>query len=234
MKSVVLGPATLYLGDAAEIVPTLPKVDLLATDPPWGVEYRSNFGQRFDVIAGDRGEVDVPSILQSCVRRLEEGRHAYVFGPSTLLAGVDGLTPAVELVWDKQHLGMGDLTIPWGPCHEPISFALAYPPKKRRGNRGALAARMRQGSVLRVQRVSSDQIKHPNEKPVEVMRRIVEASSNVGDLVLDPFMGSASTIVAALVSGRRAIGIEIDERYFAAARERVQRILPVLGQLESA
>lgn len=234
MRSVALGPATLYLGDAAEVVPTLPKVDLLATDPPWGVEYRSNFGQRFDVIVGDRGEVDVPAILQLCVRRMHEGRHAYVFGPSSLIAGVDGLTPSVELIWDKQQLGMGDLTLPWGPCHEPISFAIAYPPKKRAGGRGGLAARMRRGSVLRVQRVSSDQLHHPNEKPVEVMRQIVESSSSVGDLVLDPFMGSASTVIAALVSGRRAIGIEVDEGYFGQAVERVQRILPTLRQLESA
>ncbi|MBX3205146.1 MAG: site-specific DNA-methyltransferase [Labilithrix sp.] len=237
MKSVALGPATLYLGDAAEIVPTLESVDLLATDPPWLIAQQSHGrrkGDLFGVIHGDRGEVDVPSILTASVRRLRDHRHLYVFGPAHLLELVPQISTPRELIWDKEMHGGGDLTTPWGPGHEPISFAVRSQ-RTTAKTEGVFAARMRQSSVLRGARANAaGTTRHPHEKSLEVMRRIVEASSNLGDLVLDPFMGSGTTIVAALLEGRRAIGIEIDERWFDVAVERVQRILPMLRQLESA
>lgn len=240
MKRVELGPVTLYLGDAAEIVPTLSEtVDLIATDPPWGVNFQSGYRTsipKYDVIHGDRGEVDVPAILSACVKKLRKKRHVYVFGPRDLVASVDALTPPTELIWDKERTGMGDLSLPWAPAHEQIHFSVkVQSAAERKEGRGNATARLRQASVLRgFVRPDGNASVHPNEKPVPLMRRIVEASSNLGDLVLDPFMGSASTVVAALVSGRRAIGIEIDEKYFAAAVERVQRILPTVQLLESA
>lgn len=239
--AITLGPATLYLGDAAEVVPTLDPVDLLATDPPWLISQASH-GRRqattmpaFGVIHGDRpGEVDVPAILTAAVRRLRDHRHVYVFGPAHLLAPVPQLSTPRELIWDKEMHGGGDLTTPWGPGHEPISFAVRSQRTSAKSE-GAFAARMRQSSVLRGARANAaGTVRHPHEKSVEVMRRIVEASSNLGDTVLDPFMGSGTTIVAALLEGRRAIGVEVDERYFNVAVERVQRILPTLRQLERA
>src|SRR5213078_2505724 len=62
---------------------------------------------------------------------------------------------------------------------------------------------------------------HPTQKPIRVLRQLVEWGSNPGDLVLDPFMGVGSTGVAALELGRRFIGIELDETYVAAARRRI-------------
>lgn len=236
-KRVELGPVTLYLGDAREIVPTLTgEVDLLATDPPYGIKYQSNFsGEKFDVIHGDSGEVDVPAILVACVKKLTKQRHVYVFGPAALLEGVAGLTSPVALIWDKENIGMGDLSLPWGPGHEPIHFAVHIPSAAHRAmGKGRLAARMRQGSVIRARRLPQRTLLHPHEKPVDLLRRIVEASSCLDETVLDPFMGCGSTVIAALVSGRRAIGIEIDERYFDEAVDRVQRIMPTLQLLESA
>lgn len=238
MRSVILGPATLYLGDAAIVVPTLDDVDLLATDPPWNVAYESSYrrASSFGVIHGDRGEVDVNAILRQSVDKLRRNRHAYVFGPSKLITGIEKLTTVTELTWDKELIGMGDLSLPWGKSHEPIQFAVAVHSKSdRAAGRGALAARLRQGSVLRGMRANGvTSNRHPHEKSLAVMRRLIEASSNIDDVVLDPFMGSGSTVVAALVEGRCAIGVEIDERYFDLACERVSRILPTLKMLESA
>lgn len=231
----------LYLGDAASIIPTLEEpIDLLATDPPWGVGYESH-GYRikaptFGVIHGDRGEVDVAAILNACAGKMRRKRHAYVFGPRSLLDGVATLTAHTELIWDKERTGTGNLEMPWGPAHEVITFAVREPSAacRARGD-GRLSARMRKGSVLRFQRPDKSAASpHPNEKPVDLMRSIVESSSCHGDLVVDPFMGSGATIVAALLEGRRAIGIEIDERYFDAAKRRVEALLPTLRELESA
>lgn len=63
---------------------------------------------------------------------------------------------------------------------------------------------------------------HPTGKPVALMRQIIESSSLVGDLVLDPFAGAGSTLVAAVVSGRQAIGIELEEKYCERAARRLR------------
>jgi len=66
-------------------------------------------------------------------------------------------------------------------------------------------------------------LRHPTEKPVALMRLLIESSSLPGEIVLDPFAGVGSTLVAAVVTGRRAIGIEIDERYAEIAAERLRK-----------
>jgi hypothetical protein len=228
--------ARLYLGDAASILPTLKDdVDLLATDPPYGIAYQSNYrAEPSPVIAGDRGEVDVPAIIGACLPRLGRMRHVYAFGPKEALSH-PRLVSHVELVWDKEITGMGDLQCPWGPSHENITFAIHAPWRSdRTRERGKLSARLRAGSVLRVPRVNSKHLCHPNQKPVALMRQIIESSSSFGETVLDPFMGSGSTIVAALLSGRQAVGIEINDLHFEHAVERIERLGPTLQQLESA
>lgn len=235
------GGVQLFLGDAAEVLSRIDvTIDLVATDPPYGVGYFSH-GRRlatpaFGVIHGDLGEVDVPRILGLATGLLREKRHVYVFGPRDLVAGVERLTSVTDLVWDKGMMGGGNLELPWGPAHEPITFAVCVASRvnRARGD-GRLAARMRSGSVLRVLRPNSGSAnRHPNEKPVGLMRQIVESSSRHGDLVLDPFMGSGSTVVAAILEGRRAIGIEIDPRYFEVAKRRVEALAPLMRELESA
>jgi DNA modification methylase len=230
----------LFLGDSAIIAPTLEQTfDLLATDPPYGVGFRSNrreATEKFEIMHGDQGEVDVPAILRACVLKLRPFRHAYVFGPETLVAGIERLTDPVTLIWDKENIGMGDLSLPRGPSHEPINFSVHVPSKanKIRGD-GRLAARLRQGSILRALRPNASGVKrHPSEKPVEVMRQIIESSSCANEIVFDPFMGSGSTVVAALLEGRRVVGIEKDEKYFTIARQRVEALLPLLRQLGGA
>ncbi len=230
----------LFLGDSSIILPELHMTfDLIATDPPYGIEYQSNRREatdKFEIMQGDRGEVDVPAILRACVTKLKPFRHTYVFGPPTLLAGVERLTDPVALIWDKINIGMGDLSLPRGPSHESINFAVHVPSRanKIRGD-GRLAARLRQGSILRALRPNASDVKrHPSEKPVEVMRQIIESSSCAGEIVVDPFMGSGSTIVAALLAGRRAVGIEKDPKYFEVAKKRVENLLPLLAQLEGA
>ncbi len=231
----------LYLADSAVVVPELAEVDLLVTDPPYGVEYQSNFrNERLEVMQGDGGtDTDrqaVVGILRAAVLKLRRGRHVYVFGPPEPLREIERLTAHASLIWDKGIIGMGNLSLPRGPSHEPINFAVTQLSKaNREDGRGSLSARLRQGSVIRVDRPNSLAVRrHPSEKPVAVMRQLVESSSCLGDLVLDPFMGSGATIVAALLTGRRAIGIEKDPKHFDVARGRVEALLPLLDLLDSA
>lgn len=220
----------IYLGDCRDVLPLLPKAgaDLLVTDPPYGVAYRSNYGGNFAAIAGDEDASWVPEALGLAAEALRDKRHAYIFGPRGLVA--PPFRASVELVWDKGALSMGDLSQPWAAAHEPITFAvLVRSSEKGRGN---LPARLRSGSVLNYSRPSAT--RHPTEKPVPLLRRLIESSTLPGETVLDPFVGVGSTLVAAAVEGRGGIGIELDERYVETAAARVDKALDALRYLEEA
>ena len=217
------GLARIYHGDCREVLGELPRdtADAIVTDPPYGQNYVSNRGTMGGVV-GDDGTLDVPAALVLACRALRRGRHAYIFGRFDL--STTPLTAAVELVWDKQIIGMGNLSLPWSESHEPITFAVyELSAANRAKGYGRLAARMRQGSVIRCQRVQSGEATHPTQKPVPLLRQLIESSSVMGELVLDPFMGSGSTLVAATLEDRRSIGIEVEERYCEIAAKRLAR-----------
>lgn len=220
--------ATVVLGDATgpDVINAAPTADLLATDPPYGVRWQSGCrAEKYPELAGDDGTLDVPAVLGAWTRRLKTNRHAYVFGyrPDQLAESMK-LGGTTELVWDKTSVGLGDLTLPWGPSREPITFGVYNnSAKARQEGGGRLAARMRQGSVLSITRRSGVNSRHPTEKPVRLMAQIVESSSLRGELVIDPFSGGGSTLVAAILTGRRAYGVELDARYANVTVDRVRK-----------
>jgi site-specific DNA-methyltransferase (adenine-specific) len=219
---------TIYHGDCRDVLSDLPQVDLLITDPPYGVNWQSGYRHRkFDCIEGDKPE-DEMAILESlrlALMILKNRRHLYIFGNLNL--ATLQITSTCELIWDKGRMGMGDVALPWAPQHETITFGVyvdsSYDRKSERGN---LSARLRKGSIISVQRLDGNVYQHPTEKPILLLRQLIESSSVIGELVLDPFMGVGSTLVAARIEGRKAIGIEIEERYCETAAKRLaQRCL---------
>ena len=218
---------TIYHADCRDVLPDLPKADLMLTDPPYGVGWQSGYReQKFPILTGDDDcTLDVVNTIGSMLPSLKENRHMYIFGNFDF-SSLPSLERSCELIWDKAICGMGNLEIPWGPQHERITFAIYKPIKRQRLN-GALSVRLRKGSIIRVPRLNADAvINHPTEKPVLLLRQLIESSSVIGDLVLDPFMGVGSTLVAARIEGRKAIGIEIEERYCEIAAQRLaQRCL---------
>lgn len=152
-----------------------------------------------------------------------------------MLEGLDVSEPT-HIVWDKAILGVGDLQNPWGPSWEPIWFSLSFPSAAERiDGAGSLSVRLRRGTVIRCQRPNGRGVnRHPTEKPVELLRQLIECSSMLGETVLDPFAGSGSTLVAATIEGRRSIGIELEERYCEVAAERLQRAEGIYTRLVTA
>lgn len=224
------GQITIYHADCRDVLPMMPKasVDLLVTDPPYGVAWQSNQRkQAFDRIAGDNDQETALSGLSMALNCLKDKRHIYLFGRYDL-SGLP-LTAPCELIWDKQIFNAGDLTSTWGNQHEYITFTTLRRARTERESGGRLTARMRRGSVLRYLRPSGSAVnRHPTEKPVDLLRELIESSSCLGETVLDPFMGSGSTIEAAQREGRRAIGIEIEEKYCEIAVKRLQQaVLPL-------
>ena len=117
------------------------------------------------------------------------------------------------IVWDKVMHGSGALELCWAPQHEMILFAA----KGRHELRGK-----RPKDVVRVQRVDPLKLVHPYEKPLPLLRKLIEASTDEGQTVLDPFMGSGTTGLAAMQCGRGFTGIEIDRKYFELAERRIK------------
>lgn len=227
---------SIYLGDCREILPTLAREshDLIVTDPPYGVGWQSNArSESFAPIAGDDGSLDVPAALSLAGLALRRSRHAYVFGRFDLAFP---LVAKADLVWDKELMGSGDLTSAWGPSHEPIMFAYRVADRAAANMRGgAVPARLRHGTVIRCKRPNATGVRrHPTEKPVALLRQLVESSSHVGESVLDPFLGSGSTLVAAVLEGRVGLGIELDEGYAETAAKRVDAALDAIKHIERA
>ncbi|KKL96504.1 hypothetical protein LCGC14_1843760 [marine sediment metagenome] len=220
---------TIYLGDCREVLPLLGPVDLVLTDPPYGVRWQSNHrAQKFAEIEGDTGTDAAVEAIALALPLLRTYRHIYVFGRYDF--GGLPVTAPVELIWDKGTPSGGDTASPWGKAHEYIQF-MSYVPSKAnvRKGYGKLSARLRKGSVISVHRITGAAVtRHPTEKPVLLLRQMIESSSLIGDTVLDPFAGVGSTLVAAVVEGRKAIGIEIEERYCEIAAQRMsQAVLPL-------
>lgn len=229
------GDAVLYCGRWEDVLPNLPadSIDLTVADPPYGVAWQSRRrATLFEPLAGDDGTFDGTGLLRECGRLSKRNRHVYVFGLDSfgplLAAGLIG--GETDLVWDKGCLGSGDLSLPWAPAHERILFGVFVRSKVNTDKgEGRLAARLRRSSVLRHDRPNADAVtRHPTEKPVGLLRELIESSSLLGETVLDPCAGVGSTLVAARLEGRRAIGVEVEERYCATAVERLaQQALPL-------
>jgi site-specific DNA-methyltransferase (adenine-specific) len=173
------------------------------------------------MIAGDECNAFVTDALRHALKALRINRHFYVFGPDM----VSDLTvcPTLELIWDKGRLSAGGcMDTPWSSGHERVTFGL-YSPYKSHRNVGHGAVRMRRSSIIKVPKISngSGSFVHPNQKPVELMRVLIEASSQFDETVFDPFAGSGATLVAAVEEGRKAIGVEIDEAYCEVIAKRL-------------
>ena len=213
----IIGNATLYLGDCREILPTLPKVDAVITDPPYGIGYVSSWRKhsRIEMLANDD---DAPTdAVGDMAALLTEGGAMYLatrfdvaaqWNDAILAAGLTIKTP---IFWDKGNHTSGDLEGDFGARVEVFIFAH----KGRHKLRGKRLA-----NLWSIPRDPAGD--HPTPKPVALMERMITCSTDAGAVVLDPFMGSGSTGVACVHLDRRFIGCEVEPRYFDIACRRIE------------
>jgi DNA modification methylase len=204
---------TLYHADCREVREWL-TADVLVTDPPYGIAYESNRNRdRRNVKVGRPVVADEDTGLRDVALKLWGERPALVFGRWDV---VRPTAARARLVWDKVVWTAGDLKMPWGRSDEEI-YVLGH------GFTGT-----RSGSVIRAQMLMSGDRKrpdHPTPKPVGLMETLI-AKCPPG-VIADPFAGSGSTLVAAKMLGRSAIGIEVEERYCEIIAKRLaQDALP--------
>lgn len=202
MRKEVIGSATLYLGDAREILPTLGTVDALITDPPYGMAFKSNYRNvAHKAIEGDKGD---ELLMLACNLPVRHSR--YVFCRWDNLFKVP--KPKSVVTWVKNNWSMGDLKHEHARQTELILF---YRGEDHFFPQG------RPRDVIHAPRTKN--ALHPTEKSVELMLAVVGWTSGT---VLDPFMGSGTTGVACAEFRRPFIGIEIVPEYFETACRRIE------------
>lgn len=237
MTPVVIGPCTLYNAEAVAVVRSLPEssIDCVVKDPPYcagavsesqrtqakGQGLRSENLRKFGWFVGDNmGTAGLSFLLRAIaaesIRIVKPHGSLLTFCDWRM---VSSLQPAIEsaglrfqnlVVWDKESMGLGT---GFRAQHELIlHFTYGSPIYHDLGT----------GNVIRSPRVRKDDREHQTQKPDWLMRRLIRVVSPPEGVVLDPFMGSGSTGVAALAEGRQFIGIERDPQHFATACRRIR------------
>jgi DNA modification methylase len=205
-RHVRIGNCDLYEGDCLAVMPMLGRVDAVVTDPPYGISHSSNHGASWQrtQIANDESV----STRDAALNLFD--------GPALVFGSWKKEKPAgthTVLIWDKgDAAGMGDLSVPWKPNHEEI-YVIG---KGFSGERGP--------GILRHTNITweSHGRQHPHAKPVSLLCDLIQKCNDEWT-ILDPFMGSGTTLVACAKMGRHGIGIELDPGYFDIACRRVEQ-----------
>jgi len=211
---VEIGSATLYLGDCADILPTLDKVDAVVTDPPYGEVNRNSSGLRLL----DKGIADVVDFDIKCI----SFEFARLANSIYIWCGIEQISDYRKFlinagmitrlcVWEKTNPSPMNGQHFWLSSVESCIFGR---------KKGAIFNEFCASPVWRYPTQPKEF--HPTAKPIYLMKIQIKASTNQEQIVLDPFMGSGTTGVAAVQMNRKFIGIEREKKYFDIACERIE------------
>lgn len=201
------GHVTIFHGDCREILPEIGNVDLVVTDPPYGIgeargknKSRSSRAKSTDYGVSSWDDSPVSADLLAAI--IGSARYACVFGGNYYT-----LPPSpCWIVWDKVN---GD--------NDFADCELAWT------NYGTAVRMIRHQWHGMLRKGREPRIGHPTQKPLDVMSFCIQKAPIGASLVLDPFMGSGTTLRAAKDLGRKAIGIEIEEKYCEIAANRMRQ-----------
>jgi len=205
----------IICGDCLEILKELPdnSVDLVLTDPPYGINYDNKDLNRqspenFGKIENDNGEIDYLNLITEFQRI---SKMVIVFGAINFMQDLP--YKGIWICWDKRTKIEADkvfgspFELAW--CNKISGYDKIY--------------RIMHGGVINADRKELKKRVHPTQKPVELMKRIIEDFSKEDDIVLDPFLGSGTTAVACKQLGRNYIGIELSKEYCSIAKKRLEQ-----------
>ena len=202
---------TIYHADCRDILPELPKLDLVLTDPPYGIAYDPqsyNPLSYFTAVQGDDSQFDPRPFLDY---------------PNVILWGANNYTRYLPkggwLCWDKRVIDKADNMV-------GSPFELAWMKNHDKANIFRIA-RIQHGGVVNNDRFNGNpqaNREHPTQKPIRLMEWCILLLPEV-TLILDPFLGSGTTAFAAKKLGRKCIGIEIEERYCEIAAKRCSQMV---------
>jgi DNA modification methylase len=213
------GTCTIYHGDCREIIDEL-EFDVIVADPPYGVGYEL---KAVVVGKGNRRRMMGGLLPVHGDDQPFDPSHLLAAGKPTVMFGANYYSDRLPssggwIAWDKTGGGRGpdnsftDVELAWTNTRKhPVIFHHLWKGLVRDSEAG-------------------EAVKHPTQKPVSLMALVIEMASKPGDIVLDPYAGSGPTLRAAKDLGRKAIGIEIEERYCEIAAKRLaQEVLDFGG-----
>lgn len=194
-------------------------IDLILTDPPYNLNYRSNHGsdefkEKIQNAQEWDNDFDIKPYIPEFMRILKDNSYCLIFGCEENIALMKELGCYQVLVWDKQHNGMGDLS-DWGIGYEFIFYF-------RKGNPKLRGHRI--NGVLNIKHIGYfDMAVHPTQKSLKLIKYIVEKCSDKGNIVFDGFMGSGTTALACKQLERDFIGFELNKDYIESANKRLEQ-----------
>ncbi len=202
---------TLYNGDAFEFIELhkSQRYNLVLADPPYGINFQSNRRTvKYNYIIGDDTKIayDFVKIVPRLITK--DGAAIIFYSQKRPLYSEYARD---VLIWVKNNWGSGDLEGSFGNMYEPMLF-IPGPKWKVPGKRYP--------NVFFARKTMNEH--HPTEKPIELLEKLILATTRKGDIVFDPFAGSGSTLIAAKNLERKAIGIEIDKTHVATAQKRLK------------
>ena len=223
----------IHLGDSYKLIKEIPdkSVDLVVIDPPYLINYFTNYRKDKDhdfcsAIANDSNEELIKNIIYELYRVMKDNTAVYVFcSPDKIEVFKTEIEKYFNLknivIWVKNNWTAGDLEAQYGKQYEMILYA-------NKGRKFINGDRLTDvwiaNDIMGFNRVAGKEQLHQNQKPLELIKLMIEKSSNEQDLILDCFSGSGTTCVAAKELNRRFIGIEIDENYHRISVERLNGI----------
>ncbi len=234
-KKVILGNCELILGDATAIVKEYiardMKVDAIITDPPYNISKENNFSTMRNKRQGvDFGHwdnnFDVCGWVSDYTKLLKENGSIIIFCSYLYISFLieelkkNDIDVKDVLIWKKSNPMPRNINRRYV---QDMEFAIWGVKKGAKWTFNKPEDKPYLRSVFETSTVSgSEKTNHPTQKSLELMREIIKIHTNVGDKILDPFMGSGTTGVAALAESRKFIGIEVDTEYFELAVKRIK------------
>ena len=218
----------LYCDDCLNIMKQIENesIDLIVTDPPYLIKYKTNRRKNKDhdfcsEILNDDNEQLIIDYIRECYRILKNNTAMYMFCNCDK---VDFFKQELEnagfkiknmIIWVKNNWTAGDLKAQFGKQYE-IIFLVNKGRKCFNGKRIT--------DVWMFDKISGKKQLHQNQKPVDLLKQCILKHSDENDIVFDGFMGSGSTGVACIETGRKFIGVELDKKYFEIAKERIEKL----------
>ena len=226
-------------------------VDLVIADPPYGLG--KDYGNDSDRLNGEAYLEFSRRWIDTILPKLKPNGSLYVFltwqhSPEVFSFLKTRMLMVNEIIWDRKVPSMGGSTRKFSSVHDTIglfaksrdyyfdvdSVRIPYDPETKRARTRSIFVGKKWlevgynpkdlWSVTRLHRQDPERADHPTQKPLEIIERMVLASAPPEGMVLDPFMGSGTTAVAAVRHGRRFTGFEINPEYFATARQRIKSL----------
>jgi len=214
------GDVTIINDDCLDVIDSLPPADLILTDPPYKLSQKYGSGIDPDNL---KAVSSILLLLPRAEQILKDGKFFVAYYDNRILSLLFEATRKTKLQYQKSIY----LYRRWGNAHkwggwmqttDPVCFFRKFSEDKIEWGTG----QVKHDTYIK-SKPEAEETGHPAQKPLEMIIDIINWTTKPGDLIIDPYMGSGTTLIAAKICGRKAIGIELSREYCDIAKERITK-----------